>query len=231
MNALARLLVVVYSLLWVAACGGLAALAWNPTKQLDLKVGNVNVVAYVDAAGVERWALTGVLVLLALLGAGAIALAVGRPLGRSRGAIRWRQADGSLVEMRAATIEGMLRDALEGMRGVRAVRPVVRASGTSIETTIALTVDGSTSVAELSHVASDVTFRVLREQVGALDVKRPVVQVEYLPGAAPRPAATMHSPAAGQPAGAAPSIPPPPTKEPTPDVVEESREEGDEHVR
>ncbi len=214
MNAVLRLLVAVYSTLFVAACGALAGLAWNQDQQIDLEIESFNFVAYVDAGTAEKWALTGVLAVLALAALGAMLVALRRPARGSRGTVRWRQADGSVLEMPATTIEGMLRDALRGLPGVRETRPIVRASGGTVATELRLTVDGSTTVSELSHAASDITFRVLREQVGALDVKRPVVRIEYAPGTAPRPFPTAHTPPASSAAAAVPPIPPPPREEP-----------------
>lgn len=212
MNAVLRLLVVVYSALLIAACGALAGLAWNQDQQIELSIRNFRFVAYVDAASAEKWALTGAVALLALLALGLALLAVRRPARGSRGTLRWRQSDGSVLEMPAATIEGMLRDALRGLVGVRETRPIVRASGGTVSTEVRLTVDGTASVSELSHAASDITFRVLREQVGAMDVKRPVVRIEYAPGTAPRPAPTAHTPAGAT--APLPPIPPPPAEEP-----------------
>ena len=45
MNALRRVLLVVYSLLLIAAAGGLIALAWTQDKKLDLSVQSFNLQA------------------------------------------------------------------------------------------------------------------------------------------------------------------------------------------
>lgn len=211
MNAVVRLLVLLYSALWVAACGGLAALAWNQDRQLDLRVQEFRLVAYVDSTTTEKWALTGVLAVLALGGIGAMILAVRRGARGSRGTVRWRQADGSMLEMPATTIEAMLRDALRQLPGVRETRPIVRAAKGTVSTELRLTIDGTTTVSDVSHAASDITFRVLREQVGALDVKRPVVRVDYVPGVAPVARPTAHTPPTTAAASTTPPIPPPPT--------------------
>ncbi|GBD24162.1 hypothetical protein HRbin29_01836 [bacterium HR29] len=237
MNAVLRLLVLVYSALFIAACGVLAGLAWNQDQQIDLDIENFNFVAYVDAGTAEKWGLTGALAVLVLAALGAILLAIRRPARGSRGTVRWRQADGSVLEMPATTIEGMLRDALRGLAGVRETRPIVRASGGTVATELELTVDGTVTVSELSHAASDITFRVLREQVGALDVQRPVVRIAYAPGTAPRPLPTPHTATATSATAAPPPIPPPPREEvgsepaksPTPNGNDAS-EGGDERT-
>ena len=46
MNALRRILLVFYSLVLLAALGGIGALAWNQDQQLDLDVEDLNIQAF-----------------------------------------------------------------------------------------------------------------------------------------------------------------------------------------
>ena len=50
MNALRRVLLVLYSLLLLAALGGIGSLAWNQDEKLDLDINDLNIQAFVDEA-------------------------------------------------------------------------------------------------------------------------------------------------------------------------------------
>jgi len=96
-NALRRIFLVVFSIVLLAAVGGIAALAWNQDEQLDLEVSDLNIQAFIDAGDGAKWALTGILAGIGLLAVIALILAIWPSRQGSRGALRIRQSDGGTV--------------------------------------------------------------------------------------------------------------------------------------
>ena len=68
MNGLRRVVLVLYSLLLIAACGGITALAWNQDRKLDMNVGDFNAQAFVASTDTARWIVTAILVVIAIVG-------------------------------------------------------------------------------------------------------------------------------------------------------------------
>jgi len=208
-NILGRIFLIIYSLVWIAACGGLAALAWNDDKKLDIEAGDFNLQAFIAAGDTEKWLLTVLLGALAVLGLLTLILAVIPSARRSSGSIQMKGPDGSLVEVQASAIEALLREDLERLPDVRAARPVVRASGNVVETDINLAIEPTANIAGVTSAANETTRAVLRDQVGATQVKNPVLRVSYDESARPM-AAKAKPQASSIPPPSGPLPPPPP---------------------
>lgn len=183
MNGLRRTLLVIYSLLLIAAAGGLIALAWNQDQKLDLKVGDFNLQAFVISSDSAKYGVTAVLAAIALLGFVTLVIAVLRDSGgsmrSSKGTLRMRQADGGTVEVTAVAIESLLRDDLETLPDVRRVTPRVRVNNGAVETYIDAAIEPSASIAEVTNDLGQGVANVLRTQVGVTNVKRPNVRITY----------------------------------------------------
>jgi nitrate/nitrite transporter NarK len=55
-----------YSAVWVFACSGLIALAWNDTKKLDIDGGNFDLEAFITTDGATRWAFTALMFVMGM---------------------------------------------------------------------------------------------------------------------------------------------------------------------
>ena len=97
MNALRRILLVFYSLVLLAALGGIGALAWNQDQQLDLDVEDLNIQAFIEADNAEKWVLTGIIAGIGLFALITLLIAIWPRRRPSRGALRIRQTDGGTV--------------------------------------------------------------------------------------------------------------------------------------
>jgi hypothetical protein len=223
MNVLGRIFLIIYSILWMAACGGLIALAWNDDKKLDIEAGDLNLQAFITSGDAERWLFSVLLGALAVLGLLTLILAVIPSSRRSTGSIQMRGSDGSLVEVQASAIEALLRDDLEQLPDVRSAQPLVRASGSSVETDIKLAIEPSATIADVTAAANEATRAVLRDQVGATSVKNPILRIAYDPSARPLSAGKT------KPQAAAP-IPSPPPPPPTLAAQESSEASGADTV-
>src|SRR4051794_25847972 len=179
MNGLRRTLLVVYSMLLIAAAAGLIALTWNDDRKLDLSLGDFNLQAFVAASDNARIAATAVLAIVALIGVVSILLAFQRGERVSRGMVRLRQADGGTVEVSPSTLEGILRDDLERLSMVREATPKVRVSGGAVESDIAVTIEQGASIAQVTNTIAQATAQTLREQVGATTIRRPNIRINY----------------------------------------------------
>lgn len=194
MNAVRRILLIIYSLLLIAAAGGLIALTWNQDQKLDLEVSEFNFEAFVEASDGAKWAVTGILAGVALIGVITLLVAVLRPSrASSRGTLRMKQADGGTVVVTASAIETLLRDELERLPEVRRVAPTVRVSSGAVDTHLDATIEPSASIAHATRVLGDGVATVLKDQVGVTSIRRPTIRISYDELAA-RPAGTVPGP-------------------------------------
>jgi len=211
MNGLRRVVLVLYSLLLIAACGGITALAWNQDRKLDMNVGDFNMQAFVSSTDTARWIVTAILVVIAIVGLLTLILAVARSgSGGAKGSLRMRQADGGTLEVTTASIENLLRGELQEIPEVRTVNPRVRLVGGAVDTTLDATIDQGTSIAHATNVLAQGVANVLREQVGVTNVRRPNIRIHY-----DEANGTAGRPAPGR-AASPPTMPPPMAEQPWP---------------
>jgi hypothetical protein len=207
MNGIRRALLAIHSIALLAACGGLAALALNQDQMLDILVGDFNLQAFIAAGDAATAVFLLVLAAIALLGFLSLLAAVWRASpARSRGVYSLRQADGGIVEIPAATLEALLRDALQALPEVRRAEPRVNVRSGAVESHIDATIEPSVTIAIATKLIVDSVHAVLREQVGVTNVRRPAIRIMY-DDAAARPAGVVAPPPAY---GSSPPAPPPP---------------------
>jgi hypothetical protein len=211
MSAIARIFLVLYSLLLIAACAGVVALSFNDEEMLDLSVGDYAVRAFVDSSDGARWAVTVILGAIGLLGAISMVVALLPWHGRHRpGQVRIQRAGGGTVEITTSALEHLLHEEISGLAGVRQVSPLVRTRGDTIESEITLSIDSGANIAEVTSTVSEATGAVLREQVGATQVRRPTIRITYDEIEVRHPAQRPMAPPEGPlppPPGAAPRRP------------------------
>lgn len=225
MNALRRLLLFVFSVLLLAAAGGLIALAWNQDQKLDLSAGDFNLQAFVIASDGAKWAFTLVMALFALAGFAGLALSLMRASapGPGKGALMLKQADGGMVEVSATAIETLLREDLQTLPGIRRVAPTVRLADGAVQTHLDAVIEPGESIAHATKSLGDAVYGVLREQVGVTSVRRPVIRISYdemaaIPaGGAPVRRDTMPVRTFAPPASMPPPAPTPPEDGPPDD--------------
>lgn len=181
MNVVRRVLLAIYSLLLLAAVGGLAGLAWNQDQQLDLTIDQFNLQGFVDASDGAKWIFTGVLAAVGLVALITLLMAVWpkRSGYSSKGTLRIKQADGGTVEVTAGAIESLLRGELEALPEVRSATPRVRLSGGAVDTYLDANVEPSASIAQATKLITKTVEDTLRDHVGVTAVRRPVIRVTY----------------------------------------------------
>lgn len=181
MNVVRRVLLAVYSLVLLAALGGLAALAWNQDEQLDLTIDDLNLQGFVDAGDSAKWAFTGVLAGIAVVALITLLIAIWpkRSGYSSKGTLRIRQSDGGTVEVTAGAIESLLRGELEALPEVRSASPKVRLSGGAVDTYLEANVEPSASIAQATKLIGTTVQDTLRDHVGVTAVRRPVIRITY----------------------------------------------------
>lgn len=180
MNVLRRVLLAIYSILLIAAGGGLMALTWNTDKKLDLNIGDFNLQGFVTAGDTAKALATIVLAAIILIGLATLFLALAPGVaGGSRGTLRMRQADGGTVEVSADALESMLRDELEQLPEVREAYPRVRLSSGAVDTDTTVVIEPSANISHITGAVADATARALRENVGVTNVRRPSIRVRY----------------------------------------------------
>jgi hypothetical protein len=180
MSILARIFLVLYSLGLIAACAGLVALSFNDDEMLDLSIGDYTIRALVDSTDGARWAVTVILGAIGVLGAITLVLALLPWHSRHRqGQVRIQRAGGGTVEITTSALERLLYEEIQGLAGVRQVSPQVRTRGDTIESEITLSIDPGANIAEVTSTVSEATGAVLREQVGATQVRRPTIRITY----------------------------------------------------
>ncbi len=180
MNVLARFYLAVYGLLLIAACGGLIALSFAEDEKLDVSVGDYNLQALVITSDGARIAVTVMLVAVALLGAISLLIAF-LPWHRNDRdtTVRIQRGGGGTVEITTSAIERTLADELRPLPGVREVSPVVRVRGGTVESDITVSIDAGANIADVTATVAEATGSVLREQIGATQVRRPTIRITY----------------------------------------------------
>jgi hypothetical protein len=181
MNVVRRLFLAVYSLVFLAAVGGVIALAWNQDEQLDLNIGDLNMQALINAGDNAKYALTAVLAGLAVIGLITLLIALWpkRSGYDSKGTLRIRQSDGGTVEVSATAIESLLRTELQALPEVRTAEPKVKLAGGAVDTYVEANIEPSVSIANATKLLSGTIDQVLREHVGVTAIRRPVVRITY----------------------------------------------------
>lgn len=216
MSILARIALGFFSVVWIAACGGLIAMAWTPDRKLDIELADFELEAFIIAGDAEKWLFTAIVALAALLGVLAFLLAVRRRDDRGpKGTLRLKQADGGTVEVTAEALEHLVAAEMRELPDVHDATAHVRLKGNSVATDLLLKIGGSVSIANVTANAGTKLNEVFRDQVGVVDVRRPLVRIDYDGTRLP----VQHS-AAGlppPPPNAAPQLPPQDYDEPPPD--------------
>ena len=179
MNALRRILLVFYSLLLLAALGGVGALAWNQDEQLDLEVEDLNVQAFIEADNAEKWVLTGILAAVALFAIITLLIAVWPRRRGSRGALRIRQAEGGTVEVTSTAIESLLKGEIEALPEVQTATPRVSLAGGAVDTFLDVQIEPSANIAHVTKLLGATVEETLREQVGVTAIRKPTVRISY----------------------------------------------------
>ncbi len=218
MNATRRVILVIYSLLLIAAAGGLIALAWTQDKKLDLKIESFNLQAAITSGDTAKYIATLVFAAAALIGFLTLVLAVLKDSGRrSKGTLRLKQTDGGTVEVTAVAIENLLRDELERLPEIRRVVPRVQVNAGAVDTFLDASIEPSASIAHVTTVLAQGVGAVLRDQVGVTNVRRPNVRISYDEANARPVGQAPRSTRPANPAPAAqfePPLPPPPQSRP-----------------
>ena len=178
MNALRRVILAIYSLILLAAVGGLGVLAWNQDEKLDLDIGDLNLQGFITSSDDAKWAFTAVLAAIGLLAVVTLLFAVW-PRRRRTGSLRIRQSDGGTIEVTASAIEALLRDELESLPEVQSVKPRVSLSGGAVDTYLDAQIEPSASIAHATRRLGETVDETLREQLGVTAVRRPVVRISY----------------------------------------------------
>ncbi len=180
MNVLARFYLAIYGLLLIAACGGLIALSFAENEKLDVSIGDYNLQALVITSDGARIAVTVMLVAVALLGAISLLIAfVPWHRGDHDTTVRIQRGGGGTVEITTGAIERTLADELRPLPGVREASPVVRVRGGTVESDITVSIDPGANIAEVTATVAEATGSVLREQIGATQVRRPTIRITY----------------------------------------------------
>jgi hypothetical protein len=180
MNFFNRFFLVIYSLLFIAACAGLIVMAWNQDQKLDIVLGSFNLQAFILSDDRDRWLFSAMMGLLAMIGVISLIMAFSRGgKSASSGTVRLRATDGGVVEIDASAVEALLRSNLESLPQVRQASPHVKAAKGSVETDITVSVYPGASISDITHTVNETTANVLRQQVGATQVRRPVLHITY----------------------------------------------------
>ena len=180
MNAFRRALLILYSLLLIAAAGGLIGLAWNQDRKLDISMSDLNMQAFISSTDSAKIAFTAICGAVALFGLFTLVIAVLRPSKEtSSGTIRMTQADGGVVEVTAGAVESLLRQELESYPEVHKVTPRVRLNGGAVDTSLEVSIEPSANIANVTTMLAQGVATVLRDQVGVTNVRRPTIKISY----------------------------------------------------
>ncbi|MCC7364333.1 MAG: hypothetical protein IT303_08155 [Dehalococcoidia bacterium] len=178
MNGLRRGLLAGYSVVFIALCLGLIALAWNQDQQLDINPDGFRFVSYISSGDTEKLAFSALMACLALFGV--LTLVVAIAVGDTRGgAIRARRANGTSVELDTDAVEAMLRAELQGIPEIRHVEPRVRTAGAGVDVDVAASIEPSASIAHVTDLVLRTTTAVLRDELGIGNLRRPHVRLRY----------------------------------------------------
>ncbi|MGE5594760.1 MAG: alkaline shock response membrane anchor protein AmaP [Hyphomicrobiales bacterium] len=180
MNGLRRALLAFYSVLFLAACAGLIALAWNQDQQLDIHPEGFRFVSYITSGDSEKWLFTALMACLGLFALLTLVVALTRSTESSGGRLRLRQAEGGTIEITAGAVESLIRDDLERVPEIRRADPRVRlGSNGAVETAVTAVIEPSASIAHVTNLIGVTIASTLREQLGVTNVRRPSVRIEY----------------------------------------------------
>lgn len=184
MNSARRVVLGLYSLLFIAALGGLVALTWRESKQLDLNIGDWNVVAFTNASDTAKVIFTIAAGALILVGLVTLFIAFAADAAGGRSSVRLKQADGGTVYVTPAALERLLQTEIERLPEVRQAYPRIRVSGGAVNPDIAVAIFPDASISHVTTAVGNTTAQTLREQVGVSAVRRPNIRVQYddLPG-------------------------------------------------
>lgn len=180
---LRRALLALYSLVFIAACGGLIGLVWNEDQKLDIDVNNdFNLQAFVTATDSAQALATIVFAVLILFGLWTLLMAL-LPTGEaaSSGLLRLKQSDGGSVEVTSQALERLVREEVEALPEVRQAVPRVKVSGGAVDTDALVVIEPQESIAHVTTVVNDAINRAFKEQVGVTNVKRPNIRISYDP--------------------------------------------------
>ncbi len=178
MTVFNRLCLAVYSTLWILACMGLIALAWNTDQMLDLRAGDLNIQAFIDSTDDVRVAFTAMMLALALVGVVTFITAIipQEPQGRM---ITVRGDRGAMTKVPVSSIEALLKRELESFNDIRSATVRVREQGGLISTDLYLAVAAGAHIADTEALASEVTQSVLQQRMGLATAQRPSVRATF----------------------------------------------------
>ncbi|MFN0095185.1 MAG: hypothetical protein ACKVVT_10490 [Dehalococcoidia bacterium] len=181
-----------YSLLFLALCALLIALAWDQGRQLDLGLGDWNLRAFITAGNAEKWAFTVLMALLGLMALATFALAV-TPQARGRSAQRFkvRHADGSWLEVDTEALERMVETEVLGLPDVMAAEVYIQFFDKRVFTEVDAAIAPAANVSYMTQAISFAVARVLGDQVGLQLVRRPSITFRFED---PAPPATSPAP-------------------------------------
>lgn len=210
MTTLQRWLLAFYSSMLIAVCAALALLAWDQERQLDVDLRGFRFVSSITSGESEKGAFILLLWVVAMFAVITMLVAV-FPAGKPRrGIFRLRQANGTVVEVSAESLESLLEDELERLPDVRQVWASVSMVSGVIQPDVTVVIEPSAHVAHVSAAVVHHTVETLKERVGLTYVNRPGIQVSYEEFAG-RPAVTQRpGPLATD------RLPPPPPPPPPP---------------
>lgn len=179
MTTLQRWLLVFYSSVLIAVCAALALLAWDQDRQLDVDLRGFRFVSSITSGDSEKAAFILLLWVIAMFGVITMLVAV-FPAGKpKRGVFRLRQANGTVVEVSAESLESLLEDELERLPDVRQVWASVSMVSGVIQPDVTVVIEPSAHVAHVSAAVVHHTVETLKERVGLTYVNRPGIQVSY----------------------------------------------------
>jgi hypothetical protein len=206
MSVLARIFLIVYSLLLAAAAIGLAVLAWNQDRMLDINAGDFTLRAFIDSGGAEKWIFTILAALVVAIAIISLIVALrpwrgrARAGGRSEEPVTLQQAGGGTIEVTPRAVEAMLVDELLGIDGVRQADAEVHMAKKSLDTNVALGVGSGVNFADVSREAAAVVTGTLRGRLNVTNVNPPNVRIEHSEGAPQSPPRAQYTAAPPPPA-------------------------------
>lgn len=179
MNVFNRTFLGIYSLLWFAACVGLIAMAWNTNQKLDINVGTFHLEAFILSETSDRWIFTAGVGALGLIGLVTFFSAFRSSRPKQSGTVRVRRRSGASVDVTTEVVESLVRDKLEALPHIRQATPLIRSRGDVVETDITVSIDTLASISDVTDRVMDTTRQVLKQEVGADQIRRPVVHITY----------------------------------------------------
>ena len=202
MSNLHRWLLAFYSALVIGGCAGVALLAWEQNRQLDIDLNGFRLVSSITSGNAEKWAFLFLVAVIAAFALLTLLIAVFPPGQAKRGVFRLRQPGGGVVEVTSTSLETVLRDELGRLPDVREVTARVSMVDGVIQPDVSIVIEPAAQIAHVAAAVVHVTVEALRERVGITEVRRPGVHVTYQEWDEPEPAAPgTVAPLAPQPLG------------------------------